>query len=59
LLSLLTFLLSITDAVKGLNVVVTGASSGLGEEIANQFASMGAKLVITARNERNLQKVSA
>lgn len=43
--------------MKGLNVVVTGASSGLGEEIAYQFASMGAKLFVTARTETKLQKV--
>nr|XP_002131037.1 hydroxysteroid 11-beta-dehydrogenase 1-like protein [Ciona intestinalis] len=47
------------DEVKGLRVVITGASSGIGEQIAYKFASMGAKLHITARRESILQKVAA
>jgi len=38
--------------------VVTGASSGIGEQIAYQFASMGANLLVTARTEKKLEKVS-
>ena len=39
-------------------VVVTGASSGIGASTAEHFASLGASLVITGRNEENLKKVA-
>lgn len=38
-------------------VWITGASSGIGEHLAYAFAEQGAKLVISARNERELQRV--
>ncbi|XP_035233849.1 dehydrogenase/reductase SDR family member 7-like isoform X2 [Stegodyphus dumicola] len=38
-------------------VWVTGASSGLGEAMAYELASVGAKLILTARSEDLLQKV--
>ncbi|XP_016550290.1 dehydrogenase/reductase SDR family member 7 isoform X2 [Capsicum annuum] len=38
-------------------VWVTGASRGIGEILAKQLASLGAKLIISARNEAELQHV--
>ncbi|MCJ8291576.1 MAG: SDR family oxidoreductase [Crocinitomicaceae bacterium] len=38
-------------------VWVTGASSGIGAEIAKQAASAGAKVILSARNESKLQEV--
>ena len=39
-------------------VLVTGASSGIGEAFSNQFAEAGANLVLVARSEDQLQKLS-
>ena len=36
---------------------VTGASTGLGEAMAYELASVGAKLILTARSEDLLEKV--
>ncbi|XP_055835096.1 uncharacterized protein LOC129903551 isoform X3 [Solanum dulcamara] len=36
---------------------ITGASRGIGEILAKQLASLGAKLIISARNESELQHV--
>lgn len=38
-------------------VWITGASSGIGEEMARQAAEQGAKVILSARNENALQKV--
>ena len=38
-------------------VVVTGASSGLGEEMARHLAGLGAKVVLGARREEKLQAI--
>ncbi|KAL2958732.1 hypothetical protein AAZX31_18G224900 [Glycine max] len=38
-------------------VWITGASRGIGEILAKQFASLGAKLIISARNEAELNRV--
>ena len=43
--------------VEGRRVLVTGASSGIGEEMAYQYARMGASVFITARRELRLQRV--
>lgn len=40
-------------------VIITGASSGIGAGSALNLSSLGAKLVLTGRNEANLMKVSA
>jgi NADP-dependent 3-hydroxy acid dehydrogenase YdfG len=40
-------------------VIVTGASRGIGPAIAEALAAEGAKVVLSARNEAELQKVSA
>ena len=39
-------------------ILITGASSGLGAEIAYQAALQGATLIITARNRERLEKVA-
>jgi short-subunit dehydrogenase len=39
-------------------IVITGASKGLGERIARSLSSLGAKLVLSARDEQALKKVS-
>jgi short-subunit dehydrogenase len=40
-------------------VVITGASKGIGAELARQLAVKGAKLVLAARNLRELEAVAA
>ncbi len=40
-------------------VVVTGASRGLGASVATRLATEGANVVLTARNERDLEEVAA
>lgn len=40
-------------------VWITGASSGIGEALAKAFSLHGAHLIISARNERELQRVAA
>lgn len=43
------------NVLKGKTVVVTGASSGIGEAMAKVYADMGAKLVLGARSEQKLK----
>ncbi|KNC99224.1 uncharacterized protein SPPG_05480 [Spizellomyces punctatus DAOM BR117] len=38
-------------------VLITGASSGIGEEIAYEYARHGARIVLAARREQELQRV--
>jgi dehydrogenase/reductase SDR family protein 7B len=38
-------------------VWITGASSGIGEHLAYAFAGEGAKLILSSRNEKELQRV--
>ncbi|XP_071942567.1 hydroxysteroid 11-beta-dehydrogenase 1-like protein [Antedon mediterranea] len=47
------------ESVKGKRVVITGASTGIGEQIAYHYARFGAKIIVTARREAVLQKVVA
>jgi len=43
--------------LNGKNVVITGGSTGIGEQIAYHYARMGARVLITSRTETNLKKV--
>ena len=42
----------------GRNVIVTGASSGIGRDIAETFASMGARVTLLARREKMLDELA-
>lgn len=44
-------------SLEGKTILVTGASSGIGKATAIECAKMGAKVVITGRNEERLQEV--
>lgn len=44
--------------MKGKIVIITGASSGIGEALAWKFAQEGANLVIAARNDEKLQALA-
>ena len=43
-------------SLEGKTVLVTGASSGIGQETAIQCSKMGAKVIITARSEERLKE---
>uniref|UniRef100_A0A8C5P9M5 Sirtuin 4 n=1 Tax=Leptobrachium leishanense TaxID=445787 RepID=A0A8C5P9M5_9ANUR len=45
-------------SVHGKRILVTGSSTGIGEQIAYEFAQMGAHVMLTARRETHLQKVA-
>ena len=45
--------------LNGKIIVITGASSGLGEETARHLASFGAKVVLGARRTERLEKIVA
>ena len=45
--------------IEGLRTIVTGASSGIGREIAIELAKHGAKLIVTARRAERLEEVLA
>ena len=47
-----------TENIKGKVVVITGASSGLGEAAARHLAGLGAKLVLGARRIDKLKTLS-
>jgi hypothetical protein len=50
---------SMSKNISGKTVVITGASSGLGEATAYHLASLGAKVVLGARREDKLQQIVA
>ena len=43
--------------IKNKYVVITGASSGIGYEVAKAFADRGKNLIIVARRKNNLEKL--
>ncbi|KAI2657910.1 dehydrogenase reductase SDR family member 7 [Labeo rohita] len=43
--------------LRGKVVWITGASSGIGEELSYQLAALGARLVLSARRENELERV--
>nr|AAL06292.1 11-beta hydroxysteroid dehydrogenase isoform 1 [Sus scrofa] len=45
------------EMLRGKKVIVTGASKGIGREMAYHLARMGAHVVVTARSEETLKKV--
>lgn len=45
------------EMLQGKKVIVTGASKGIGREMAYHLSTMGAHVVLTARSEERLQKV--
>lgn len=52
-------MLSTDPKLKGKIAIITGASRGIGREIALLFAKEGAQLVLTARNQELLEALSA
>ncbi|KAG1925109.1 hydroxysteroid 11-beta-dehydrogenase 1-like protein isoform X1 [Pimephales promelas] len=46
------------DSVRGARVLITGASSGIGEQMAYHYAKFGAQIIITARRLEALKKVA-
>lgn len=47
------------DAVENKVVWITGASQGIGEALAQQFAQLGAKLILSSRRPEELERVKA
>ncbi|XP_074834647.1 hydroxysteroid 11-beta-dehydrogenase 1-like protein isoform X2 [Carettochelys insculpta] len=45
------------DTISGTRVLLTGASMGIGEQMAYHYSRFGAEIVLTARRETLLQKV--
>nr|XP_008509850.1 PREDICTED: hydroxysteroid 11-beta-dehydrogenase 1-like protein [Equus przewalskii] len=50
-------LCSLPASLQGARVLLTGASAGVGEELAYHYARLGSHLVLTAHTEALLQKV--
>ena len=50
---------SLHDAVKGRTVLITGASSGIGEATAVELGRAGGKLLLVARTQEKLDAVAA
>ena len=47
-----------SDFLDGKVVVITGASSGIGEAMAREYAKKGAKVVMGARRAEELQRIA-
>ncbi len=50
---------SLHDAVKGRVILITGASSGIGESTAIQLGKAGGKVLLVARTQEKLEEVAA
>lgn len=50
--------MSTNDRLKNKNVLITGASSGIGKAAATEFASRGAHLIITGRRKNKLTSLA-
>lgn len=48
-----------SDFLKNKRIWITGASSGIGEALAVAFAQCGSHLILSARNEQELNRVAA
>ena len=46
------------EYLKNKVVIITGASSGIGEAMAREYAKMGAKVVLGARREEELRRIA-
>ncbi len=49
---------TLTEAVEGRTVLITGGSSGIGEAAAKKIAEAGGTVVLVARTLENLEKVA-
>lgn len=47
------------SAIRGQTIIITGASSGIGEELAQQYGAYGARVLIAARRASELERVAA
>ena len=47
----------VSDKLKNKHILITGASSGIGREVAIMCAQMGAQVTMIARNQKNLELV--
>src|ERR1700739_1598015 len=48
----------LSEAAEGKTVLITGASSGIGEAAAKKIAEAGGAVVLVARTRENLEKVA-
>ena len=46
-----------SEVVKGKNIMVTGATSGIGLELVRSFSSKGGNLIILGKDEKKLDEL--